>query len=658
MFGQVIPGRYVVELSGDPAAVAAARQGSRFAAREAGFAARRAVVRQGQNPVRRAVANHGGTVLESMDTVVNGLIVSIPDDRAAELLQIPGVSQVHAVHQLKLSLDHALPLHQVPAAWATLALGQNSAGAGVKIGIIDTGIDVNHPAFRDPLPPVAGFPKVLAASDTKYTNARIIVAKNYTPLLGDGGDPDADDHVGHGSGTSMVAAGGPAVSPYGPIVGVAPKAYIGNYKVSDANGSATDVIAKAIDDAVADGMDVINISLGGYVTSYSDVDPNNLGIAAVEAAVKAGVVVTVSAGNDGPGAGTIQNLATAPDVIAAGAIMNDRTLGFAVRIGGADPYVALPGDGPAPGQALSGTLVDASTVDPGGQACSPLPSGSVAGMVVLILRGGCTFESKINDAAAGGALAVIVYNNGPTGLIGMSVGSAVLPAVFITQADGVDLKSRIAAVSSLQATLDFSGYTAFPARPDLSSFSSRGPSVGSAMKPDLVAVGEEIVTAGQSSFQDGEMYDPSGFVNVQGTSFSAPLTAGAAAILKGARPGLTVAQYRSLLINNAGPANSGAGKAATVQQAGAGVLNVAAALSGTVAAYPTSLNFGTGQRAVSRTLDLSLNNVGTSADTYSVAVVAAGDGPRPALSIGSFQLDPSGSQPVSVTVNATGLAAG
>ena len=335
-WSQTISGRYVVELSGPPAMRDTTR---------------RAAVRQQQNAARRAIEARGATVRDTLDTVVNGLIVSVPDARAAELAALPGVVRVHPVQHLNLLLDHALPLHRVPAAWAALPLGQSGAGAGVKIGIIDTGIDVNHAAFSDPLPPVAGFPKVRAASDIRYTNAKIIVARNYTTLLSDGGEPDADDHMGHGTGTSMAAAGGAAVSPYGPISGVAPKAYIGNYKVSDANGSSTDVIAKAVDDAVADGMDVINISLGGFVTSYSDVDPNSLAIAALEGAANAGVVVTVSAGNDGPGAGTIQNLATAPDVIAVGAIMNDRTMGYAVRVSGADPYAAVPGTGPTPGKA-------------------------------------------------------------------------------------------------------------------------------------------------------------------------------------------------------------------------------------------------------------------------------------------------------------------
>ena len=660
MFGQVVPGRYIVELAGEPAAVTAARQGSKFAARENGFALRRAAVRQGQTNIRRGVVDHGGTVLESMDTVVNGLIVNIPDARASELLQIPGVVRVQQARRLQLSLDRALPVHKVPDAWAELPNGQGSAGAGIKIGMIDSGIDISNPAFGDTLPPVDGFPKVLAATDQQFTNAKVIVAKNYTTLLPDGGEPDANDHMGHGTGTSMAAAGGTTVSPYGTITGVAPKAYLGNYKVADASGSSSDVIAKAVDDAVADGMDVLNISLGARVFSYSDIVTGSVAIAALEAAALAGVIVTVSAGNDGPSPGTIQDLASAPDAIAVGAIMNDRALAFAITAGGNAPYEAFLGDGADPGTPVTGPLFDVAKLDDTALACSPLPAWSVAGMVVLILRGTCTFESKIDNAAAGGALAAVIYNSATgtpflTGLQG--VGLATLPTLFMGQGDGIDLKSRIAANPGLTATLDFLGATAFPARTDLTDFSSRGPSLGSALKPDLVAVGEELVTATESSDPNGELYDPSGFIDVGGTSYSAPLTAGAAALLKGARPGLTMQQYRSLLINNAVAATSGPGTSATVSQSGGGVLNMLAALRGTVAANPTSLNFGTGPGAIQQTLNLNLTNLGTAGDTYTLSVVPA-SGPAPALSTNTVQLDAQSSQQVSLALNASGLAAG
>jgi minor extracellular serine protease Vpr len=657
---QVVPGRYVLELSGEPAAVAA-KGARRGAARNSLMAARRTAIRQSQVAARTAVAAHGGAVVESLDTVFNGLIVNIPDAKARELLSVPGAVRLLTVRRVRKSLDRALPLHKVPEAWSQLALGQESAGAGMKIGMIDTGIDVNNPAFAVTLPELDGFPKVLYGTDTRFTNSKIVVAKNYTKLLPDGGDADADDRDGHGTGTSLAAAGGTASTPYGTVTGVAPMAYLGNYKVLDSNGGTSDVIAKAIDDAVADGMDVLNISLGAYVVSYADIALTEVGQAAIANAAAAGVIVVVAAGNSGPDPGTIADYASAADAITVGAIHNDRSLANAVTVDGGGPYVAYPGDGPDPGQIVSGTIFDVTQVDSSGLACTALKSGSVAGKIVLVERGTCAFSTKLNDIAAGGARAAIVYNSSTGSAFysgAVTVGTATLPVMFVSYSDGLDLKARAAENSGLQAGLDFTGATGFPARTDVVDFSSRGPSVGSTLKPDLVAVGQEIVTGAQNSYSKGESYSASGFIDTAGTSFSAPIAAGAAAVLKAARPGLTVAQYRSLLINGAAPASSAEDVTATTSQAGAGVLNLSAAVSGTVAATPTSVSFGSGGTAVSSTVALSLSNVSAATDTFTLQAVPTGDGPAPAFSVDTVALDPGAAQTVDVTLDASGLAAG
>jgi minor extracellular serine protease Vpr len=209
----------------------------------------------------------------------------------------------------------------------------------------------------------------------------------------------------------------------------------------------------------------------------------------------------------------------------------------------------------------------------------------------------------------------------------------------------------------VQVALDFVGVTVFAARTDVSFFSSRGPSVGSALKPDLAAVGEEIVTGAQNSYSSGESYSPSGFIDTAGTSFSTPLAAGAAAVLKAARPGLTVQQYRSLLINGAAAATAGEGVAATLSQAGAGMLNLAAAVGGTVAAYPTSLSFGAAATLHS-TVQLSLSNVGSATDTYTIQAVPTGSDPAPSIGASSLSLDPGAAQQVPVTLDAGNLAPG
>ena len=466
--------------------------------------------------------------------------------------------------------------------------------------------------------------------------------------------------MGHGTGTAIAAAGGYALTPYGPISGVAPKAYIGNYKVLDVNGGTNDVIAKAVDDAVADGMDVLNLSLGSYVDSYSDIDNRNVAVAAVEAATAAGVIVTVSAGNSGPGSVTLGDLAQAADVITAGAIRNDRFLAYSIAVDGVAPYAGVTGDGGNPGIAISAPLLDAATLDPSSLACSSLPAGSAAGTVVLVLRGNCTFESKINNVAQAGGVAAIIYNS-PTGnpltTGGQSLASATLPTLFLNRQDGLDLLARLSAAPGLPVTLDFSHAAGFAQQPSLTSFSSRGPSLARALKPDLVAVGQDLVTSGQNTFPDGELYNPSGFVVEQGTSYSAPLIAGAAAVLKAARPGLTVAEYRSLLINTALPAIVDIDNPATVSQAGAGSLNLAAALNAPVAAYPTALNFGQSTGSFHASLTLTITNL-AGPDTYSVSVSPAGDGLAPVPSMDSFPLDAQGAQAVVLTLDAAGLAPG
>src|SRR5262249_2164825 len=147
-------------------------------------------------------------------------------------------------------------------------VGITNAGLGMKIGIIDTGIDSEHAGFQDPsLAIPSGFPRANNAEDLAFTNNKVIVARSYADLF-DRSDPDRSprDRVGHGTATGMAAAGVTNTGPLATITGVAPKAWLGSYKVFGSpgvNDGATDAaILKAIDDAVADGMDVINLSLG------------------------------------------------------------------------------------------------------------------------------------------------------------------------------------------------------------------------------------------------------------------------------------------------------------------------------------------------------------------------------------------------------------
>src|SRR5258708_2395533 len=185
---QVVPGRYIVELEGGPAATSHLRD---FA-----FQSRVASLNRQQAAARQAVKQAGGEVWGSTHTVANALLVRIAPEKAASLRAMPGVRHVHEVRIYHRSLDHALPLVHVPEAWNLIG-GQDQAGLGAKIAIIDTGIDSGHPAFQDTsLPMPDGFPKTNKSSDLAYTNGRIIVARAYTEsALADG--PPALDVEGH-----------------------------------------------------------------------------------------------------------------------------------------------------------------------------------------------------------------------------------------------------------------------------------------------------------------------------------------------------------------------------------------------------------------------------------------------------------------------------
>jgi minor extracellular serine protease Vpr len=646
-----VPNRYIVELSEEPVVAHAVRT------RDHG-PSQRAIVRRQQASARTAIEALRGQVMGAVENVTNALLVRIPDAQAAPLAALPGVRRVYPVRQFHLVLDHALPLVHAPDAWSQVGIA--NAGAGIKIAFIDTGIDIGHPGFNDAgftAPP--GFPLADSVADVAFTNNKVIVARSYASLFeASDPDPSARDHVGHGTGTAMTAAGVMNAGPLATIGGVAPQAYLGSYKVFGTPGvndsAPEDAILQAIDDAVADGMDVINLSLG---TDYAILLSQDVEVQALQQAVAAGVIVVASAGNNGPDPQTVSSPADAPSVIAVGASNNDRFFAGSVATTGGQTLEAVPGTGGNSATPITAPLVDVANLDVTGLACGTLPPNSLVGSLVLIFRGTCTFESKLNNAQAAGAVGAVMYDNvAGEDPITMAVGAAALPAAMVANADGLSLKQQI--VSGFAVTLNFA-QRAFYANPSrLASFSARGPNVDFSIKPDLVAVGQNLYTATETADPNGALYDPSGYALVEGTSFSAPLVAGAAAVLKQARPGLTVDQYRSLLIDSASPAWLDPSTPARVQAAGAGMLNVLSALNATAAAAPVTLGFGTGGD-INAVLNLTISNVGAVADRFQLAVVPRdASSPTPALPQSSVQLAPGASASIPVSFQASALAAG
>ena len=641
LFAGILPNRYIVELTGESAAQYIARTVPPNQRREAllgdpGLQAR-ARVRLEQAAVRARLERRGARIVGSLDTVANALFVHMPAARVARLRSVRGVRRVLPERTYQLTLDHALPLHKVPQAWSLG--GAYPQGAGMKIGMIDTGIDITHPGFKDTgfqAPP--GFPLVNAASDTAFTNQKVIVARSYVSLC-DSTDPDssAQDNIGHGTGTAMTAAGVENTGPLATITGVAPLAYLGNYKVFGSSGTCSQAIDSAVEDAVNDGMDVINLSLGGVPAPRIEDDDS---VEAIESAVAMDVNVVISAGNAGPDPNTIASPGTAPDAITMGAMNNDRYFAAPpLTVGGQGSFAETPADEPLPASPITAPLVDISLkLDSTGLACAPLPANSLSGSIALILRGTCMFQDKLNYAQQAGAVAALVYTYplSPDAVV-MAVGDATLPAEMVSSQDGLTIKQL--ATSPVQATMSFALAPVAIDPNSIAPFSSLGPSVDLSIKPDLLAVGENIYVAAETNDPTGELYNAQGYVVSQGTSYSAPLVSGAAAVLEAARPGFTPLEYKSLLVNSAAPAFPPPDQAQSVQNAGAGVLDLSAAMLATLAVNPTSISFGVGSGTAQLSATLRLSNLGYQSDTFQISVSPAGSAPAPVPSTTSVQLD-------------------
>lgn len=652
-----VPGRYLVELSTEPVAVHAARSGGRRALMAGAGRSHRALVRAQQDAAGERFRRRGARVLDRVDTVANVLVLEASEQQIEALKQDSEVLAVHPVRQFRLLLDHALPIHRVIDAWNTV--GIDNAGAGIKIGIIDSGVDTSHPGFQDPSLAVPdGFPKANTDEDLAFTNNKVIVARSYVNMLSKP-DPDVSprDHLGHGTATAMVAAGVANAGPLATITGVAPKAWIGSYKVFGSPGvndlGSEDAVLKAIDDAVKDGMDVLNLSLGSDVASRPE---NDLEVQALERAASVGVVVVAAAGNAGPDPATIASPANGPSVIAVGASANNRQFAATASVDNGSQLLALAGTGPKPDVPIAAPIVDLAAIDSTALACAALPADSLAGRIALILRGVCTFEDKLNNAQAAGALAALIYTDKDRpSPITMAAGSATLPALMIGYQDGINLKQQLGAGS--QAVLQFTSTAVSVSADALADFSAKGPNLDSAIKPDLVAVGTNIYTAAETIDPEGIIYNTSGYSVEQGTSFSAPLVAGAAALLKAARPGLTAADYRSLLINSSAPLSLGDGFA-RAQQAGTGRLDVLASLNATAAMYPASVSFGVDAGGATVSRQLNITNTGAKDTTYLLSVVPRDGSPAPVLPAARVALPARGTTNLPVQLATAGLGPG
>jgi len=619
-----------------------------------------AKVLESQNSVRKNFSRMKVREMGTTQTLVNAVFVEASEEQAAEMRRMPGVKYVQRLRKYKRLDQPAADLARVQAAWNVMG-GAENAGAGVKIGIIDSGIDHTHPALQDPsLSMPSGYPRCTGAA-CDYTSSKVIAARSFVDLLvysfPDDTRPDdlsPRDRVGHGTATAMLAAGRPMQGPAGRVTGVAPKAYLGNYKVFGSPGinDETDdfTIIRAMEAAQADGMDIVSLSLGqsavwspndrGSICGNQGQIACDLQVEAVENATRAGMVVVASAGNDGdrgsqvPTLNSVSSPGSAPSAIAVGSTTNSRVLLQTVRVENGPANLrqidARMGSGAQTLSPNPAQITDVATIDSTGLGCEPLGTGALTNRVAFMLRGECSFLQKVTNAQRAGAVGVIVYQPSSNAVfVATGLEGTPIPMAMIGNRDGLLLKEYLAANRGARVGFDASLRAVDATSDDTSIFSSQGPSIGdSLVKPEIVAVGSDVYVATQNYDPNGDMFDVSRYRSVEGTSFSAPIVAGAVALVKQRFPTLTPAGLKSAVVNTADPRVTdfdyqGRPVEARAIAMGAGKLDASSAVRANVMATPSTLSFGQILPAspfpVTRTL--RLRNQGTASTNLRLTVV-------------------------------------
>src|SRR5947208_1341136 len=597
----------VVQLKGDPLSTYSATKpapGKKIDFNNNTVKPYRAQLAAGRNDFRNWLRANApqAKITSDYDISLNGVAVQLNGTSLETIAGAPMVQQVQYNALYHPNLSESYKIINATGAW-TAAGGRSVAGSGIKIGDIDTGIDETHPFF-DPtgFSYPAGFPKCDAEDSTshhpdqdcKYVSPKVIVAKVfYNKAKQQGLDAQAiQDHGTHTAGDAAGVTGKTAVIngvSIDDMSGIAPGAFLGNYNVFPGNvlNARSEDILNAVDAAIADGMDVLNLSLGGSFHGNNDLLATGL-----DNAVDAGLVVAVAAGNSGPGAGTVESPGRARKVITVGASTNQHFVGqpFTYPAGVGTTIGAAVGEFPALPTA-SYNLFDTNST-----SCTSVDPGA-SGKLAIVNRGTCTFSTKVPNAIAAGAVGVLVINNvagDPTAMAKVGQGSDDLPAVMIGLNDGAALRASGATTASAVET--FSEF--ITANQDiLAGFSSQGPTtVDLAIKPDLTSVGVNVLSSitcvGKPETCPG---DGTGWAFFSGTSMSTPHIAGSAAVLLNLDSSWSPAQVKSALVNRAElvikDSLSGTHDIGPTAQ-GAGRENLSVAADATTWLDPVSASFG------------------------------------------------------------------
>lgn len=572
---------YIVQMSGDPVVI--------YEGDIAGLPATKPAKGQKVNPnsgnVQRYVAHlhtrhadalnavGGGNKLYDYAFSFDGFAAELTGAQAAALQARADVMHVWADAARYPTTDNSpefLGLTADGGLWNQLG-GQGNAGEGIIIGVIDTGIWPEHPSFSDQIDnvdrPGSSGKRTLAydsppsdwhgdcISGEQFSqddcNNKLIGARFYrlganaaTVITEDYLSPRDKD--GHGTHTASTAGGNADVAASifgvdrGIVSGIAPRARIAAYKVcwNNAGCFLSDIVA-SIDDAVADGVDVINYSIGG---GPSLLGPDDI---AYLFAADAGVFVATSAGNAGPGAASVGGPASVPWITAVGASTQDRTFQGSVELGSGAEFF---------GASITGgtdvlPLVDSE--DAGSELCIPgeLDASVVADKIVLCLRGAIARVDKSRAVFEAGGAGMVLYN--ASDAQSQVTDNHWVPSVHINNTDGLAVKAYIDGTGSSATARIHGGEKVTIPAPWMADFSSRGPNpvAPDIIKPDVTAPGVNILAgAGPNPYlgAPGQLFQA-----ISGTSMSSPHVAGAAALLRQMHPDWSPAMVKSALMTSA-----------------------------------------------------------------------------------------------------------
>lgn len=535
-----------------------------------------------------ALSQAGGRKLYDYRYSFNGFAAELTAAQAAKMSQLAGVVSVTPDEIRTMdtsSTPHFLGLDAPGGLWDQLG-GVNSAGDGIIIGIIDSGIWPESLSFSDrtglngngsqdgklafqQIPGWHGKCTPGEAFNASMCNQKLIGAQWFNASWGGDAGIDAQrpwefnsvrDYNGHGTHTSSTAGGDNGVMPTGPaaafgkISGMAPHARIAMYKAlwstqaaDTASGSTSDLMA-AIDQAVADGVDVINYSISGTLTNFRDPVEISFMYAA-----DAGVFVAASAGNSGPSTSTVAHPSPWITTVAAGT--HNRTALGSVTLGNGATYT---------GASLAAAVVTAPLIDsinaglPGAtaQAVSlcfstaqnggtpALDPAKVAGKIVVCDRGVSARVDKSLAVKEAGGVGMVLLN--PTNN-SLNADFHSVPTVHLQNTDYAAVHAYAATVDPTatinKAVMDYSAPAPFTA-----SFSSRGPlqASGDLLKPDVIAPGQDILASVAPPGNGGMNFNL-----YSGTSMSSPHVAGLAALLKDLHPDWTPMMVKSALMTTA-----------------------------------------------------------------------------------------------------------